>query len=329
MQTAVVIPFFQRSPGILRETLLALAAQTADIRPQVIIVDDGSPIDAASEIPAELARRADILVIRQPNQGAAVARNRAIQAVGERVEAIALLDSDDTWSPEHLARSLAQLRDGADLYVADCRLINGVHTMLDVEAFRRSGLVIPIGEDCFEYPGRSDFAPFHHLLIKGFFQTSSVVYRRRAFGHLRFDPAFRIGQDYLFFLSMLALRPRLVLSPATEVTCRRGVNVWAGRLAERRQLVASVLRVGRQLDWIEAHLGLDATAREIIGARRAIVARDLVHGLAGNGLTGDQIWPLALQILRHPRLGVEALRTAMRRTSGPSTLRDLLLRFAA
>ena len=49
----VVIPYFQRSPGVLRRALASIAAQRDCPLPvHVIVVDDASPVPSGPEIEA-------------------------------------------------------------------------------------------------------------------------------------------------------------------------------------------------------------------------------------------------------------------------------------
>ena len=48
----VVIPYFQRKPGLLNRALHSVAAQDGDHRLRVYVVDDGSPIPAEAELTA-------------------------------------------------------------------------------------------------------------------------------------------------------------------------------------------------------------------------------------------------------------------------------------
>ena len=89
---------------------------------EVIVVDDGS----TDETPAVLASFGDaIAVLSQQNEGPAVATNRAIaQARGRYVS---LLDADDVWLPDKLARQLALLeaRPEVGLVHGDMEVIDG------------------------------------------------------------------------------------------------------------------------------------------------------------------------------------------------------------
>jgi len=102
LPVSVVIPAFNRESTVGRAVASAWG-QTC--RPaEVIVVDDGS-----ADATAAAATAAGATVITQSNQGVSAARNRGIAAAS--CEWIALLDSDDEWLPDHLAR-LWQARGG-------------------------------------------------------------------------------------------------------------------------------------------------------------------------------------------------------------------------
>lgn len=89
---SVVIPTYNRV-RLLRECIESVADQSCPAY-EVIIVDDGSEEDISS-----VGKQYGSLVriIRQANQGQAVARNTGIEAATG--EYIAFLDSDDVWFP--------------------------------------------------------------------------------------------------------------------------------------------------------------------------------------------------------------------------------------
>jgi hypothetical protein len=93
---SVVIPCYNGAT-FLRETLDSVQTQTLPPL-EVLVVDDGSTDDSAAI--AE-TYGSPVRVIRQPNQGESVARNRGIDEA--RGEWVAFLDADDLWLPGKLA----------------------------------------------------------------------------------------------------------------------------------------------------------------------------------------------------------------------------------
>jgi glycosyltransferase involved in cell wall biosynthesis len=99
-RVSVIIPTYNRS-WCLAEAIDSVLSQTFQDR-ELIVVDDGS----TDNTPALLSRYGSRLrCLRQTNQGVSAARNHGIQAAGG--ELIALLDSDDLWQPDKLARQVA------------------------------------------------------------------------------------------------------------------------------------------------------------------------------------------------------------------------------
>ena len=92
----------------IAETIESVLGQTyADW--ELIIVDDGSR-DRTAEIAAEYAARDQrIQLFRQTNAGTAAARNNGMRIARGRY--IALLDADDVWDRDFLARQLSFMRE--------------------------------------------------------------------------------------------------------------------------------------------------------------------------------------------------------------------------
>jgi glycosyltransferase involved in cell wall biosynthesis len=98
---SVLIPVFNGA-RFIAAALESVAAQT--LAPyETIVVDDGST-DGSGDV---AARFPFVRVIRQENRGAAAARNRAVAEA--RGDYFALLDADDLWKPEKLARQMSVL----------------------------------------------------------------------------------------------------------------------------------------------------------------------------------------------------------------------------
>lgn len=225
----IVIPYYQREPGILARSLQSIARQREITgMAQVVIVDDSSPIPAIDEV--EQVREGfpfPIEIIIQPNGGPSAARNRALDALAGKVRYIAFLDSDDEWSENHLARALLALDQNHDVYFADLLQLGA-----EVSGFRRAGRIDPAqhpiltGADHLHvYQGDM----FEQILSGNIIGTPTVVYDAHRFPAIRFRSEFRnAGEDYLFWLDLNQAGARFAFSSCCEAVCGRGVNVYSG-----------------------------------------------------------------------------------------------------
>jgi GT2 family glycosyltransferase len=102
---SVVIPVFCRE-GTIERALASVTAQTLQDY-EILVVDDGST-DRTVEVVEALGLKGLKLIRHATNRGPAAARNTGITAAQGRW--IALLDSDDEWSRDKLARQLAAMQ---------------------------------------------------------------------------------------------------------------------------------------------------------------------------------------------------------------------------
>lgn len=100
---SVIIPCYKQA-HFLRESVGSLLAQTY-ARVEVVVVDDGSPDDAAAAV-ARLDQR--VVFIRQENRGACAARNAGIARSSG--ELLLFLDADDVLAPDAVALHMAARR---------------------------------------------------------------------------------------------------------------------------------------------------------------------------------------------------------------------------
>ena len=91
----------------LKETIDSVLSQTFD-NWELLFVDDCST-DNSLEIVRSYADERIRIFQNETNRGAAVSRNRAIEAANGRW--IAFLDSDDLWLPEKLEKQVAFMKD--------------------------------------------------------------------------------------------------------------------------------------------------------------------------------------------------------------------------
>lgn len=95
---SVVIPTYNRAK-LLLETLDSILSQTHSVS-EIIIVDDGSTDDTQAQVDA--LNHPLIRYIKQVNTGQNIARHNGVLLAN--YPWVALCDSDDLWSPDHLAR---------------------------------------------------------------------------------------------------------------------------------------------------------------------------------------------------------------------------------
>ncbi len=107
---SVVIPAYNAAAFIER-TLKSVSSQTWS-ELEILVVDDGST-DKTVDIVTRLAEKdARIKLLQQQNQGVSAARNLGIS--NARGDYIALLDADDTWMPEKIARQMEVFEDSPE-----------------------------------------------------------------------------------------------------------------------------------------------------------------------------------------------------------------------
>lgn len=186
---SVVIPLYNKVRTV-RRALESVAAQS--IRPlDIVVVDDGSNDGSAAVVETFIAEHPElpIKLVRQPNGGVSVARNRAIsECAGEFA---ALLDADDSWTADHLAESQALIEKYPDcgIYAASFRVDDG-RTLTDGDTPEREGVVDFFTESL-----------LHYVVI-----PSAAVLRRSVFEAAGgFPEGIRMGEDQYLWVKMARL----------------------------------------------------------------------------------------------------------------------------
>lgn len=229
--TAVVIPFYQRTPGILRRSLISVVAQEPPVSMTVVVVDDGSPLRAKAELEGfALPANVTVRVIEQVNGGPGAARNTALDEL-DAIDAdyVAFLDSDDEWDAKHLARAHSVLTSGATAYFANHRQLGQ-----EVPAFERAGRLdlshheaLPSAKSTYLYCGDM----LSQVISGNVIGTSTVVFNRqssRALAQVRFRAELRnAGEDYLFWIDLTVAGARWGFSTDVDAEYGAGVNIYS------------------------------------------------------------------------------------------------------
>jgi succinoglycan biosynthesis protein ExoW len=290
----VVIPYFQRTPGVLRRALASIAAQRGCALPvHVIVVDDASPVPAAAEVDPVGPCGYTLQIVVQPNGGPGAARNTGMSHAPPATRYLAFLDSDDEWTPDHLARAVEALSHGYDFYFTDL-----YHIGQTVGAFARRGRLVPADHPLL--PGASpDLHAYRGDLLDQTLRgnvigTPTVVYDFERFRDKRFRTEFaNAGEDYLFWMELAHAGARTAFSSRCEVHCGRGVNVYSGAGWGTEQ---HLLRIHNEIKFRKVAGRLFPVTPEQrahlaggIGELRVAFARDLLHRAAHG-----RKWPLGL-----------------------------------
>lgn len=174
---SVVIPCYNAA-RFLPEALHSAVTQTHPPL-EVLVIDDGST-DASAQVAENFG--APVRVLRQANQGEAVARNRGFdEASGEW---IAFLDADDVWHPTKLERQVALMSDNVVCVHSayyEFGASRGRNDKSGISAERRY---------------RVEFMSWNP-----FVSASSAVVRKDV--KARFPTWTKYGEDHIFFLDLL------------------------------------------------------------------------------------------------------------------------------
>ena len=117
-KVSIIIPAYNVADFIC-ETLNSVFSQTFEDY-EILVINDGSPdsLNLEKTLTPFFSR---IIYVKQPNGGAASARNTAI-FLG-RGELLAFLDGDDIWEPNYLEMQISKLeKNGFDLIYADAMM---------------------------------------------------------------------------------------------------------------------------------------------------------------------------------------------------------------
>jgi glycosyltransferase involved in cell wall biosynthesis len=218
------------SEPFLRETLDSVFAQTFQDY-ELVVVNDGSRDGTEGIVREYAAAGRPIRYHAQANAGLGAARNRALGLSSGEI--IAIIDHDDVWEPEKMARQMALFERaevgfvGSDALYID-REGRPLYRAAEVSALRRGAIL-------------------RELFLYNFIPCASVVMRRSAIAAAGgfFRPDFRIAEEYELFLRLAeASEFDFVADPLVRIRVRRGNSGWdaARERAEMLQAYEECLR---------------------------------------------------------------------------------------
>ncbi|WP_437192402.1 glycosyltransferase family 2 protein [Planctomicrobium sp. SH527] len=247
---SVVIPAYNAEKTIAR-TLESVLAQTHPLH-EVIVVDDGSR-DGTGDVVRAFGTRVQYL--KQANAGPAAARNHGVRV--STGDWIALLDSDDAWLPEKIAKQASCILDDVAI----------IHTYTLQDRFRTEREL-----------------NFDVLWEHNHIGTSTVVFNKSVFesvGGFGEDRALIGAEDYNLWLRMASTGKRIVTvreeltvyTPAENSLSQQTPKVIKAELlnmdllAERFQLPAKMV-TDKRAALLEEYSGALFWERELPLARK-------------------------------------------------------------
>lgn len=213
---AAIIPVLNRPRAVI-EALDSVLAQTLPPA-KLIVVDDGSTDDTAARVEEWIAVKRppfEARLIRQPNSGAAAARNRGV-AEAPDCDLLAFLDSDDLWPADYLRRVTESFDQNPESVAASVDRVN--HDFATNEVHPHSYA---------EYEkGCRNVTTI--IFMDGPPGTPNTVIRANAFQQVGgFDSRWPTGQDYDLLLRV-SLLGRWLHVPGEPVVTRNHLEVITG-----------------------------------------------------------------------------------------------------
>lgn len=238
----IVLPAFNGAT-VIRKALDSAIAQ--DVPSRIFVVDDGS-----NDNSADIARSygPTVTVVSQENRGVSGARNTGLRL--GTAPFVALIDQDDAWYPDKLARQLKVMAEHPSVGIV----------FTDMRVVRVDGSVVEDGflsvTESYAKIGRQPIGDAAYMLAEdlgqavgrfNFIAPSTTLLRRSAIEMIGgFDESFRFIDDADCWLRLLnrwrgaVIEDRLVLSLAWEGCAS---NQWDKLILERIELGRKIARI--------------------------------------------------------------------------------------
>lgn len=184
---STIIPTYNRRDDVVVAIRTALAQSYPS--QEIIVVDDGSTDGTSSLLESEFGSA--LRILRTERLGVSGARNHGM--VAARGDYIALLDSDDEWLPEKLAKQVAFLEERPDfgMVMTDVAQMNRERTTFAVLRRREA---VPVDGDV-----------VRHVLRQPALVPASILLRRRVLDDVgMFDTTLPTAEDIDFHLRVAA-----------------------------------------------------------------------------------------------------------------------------
>lgn len=314
----IIIPYFQREPGILSRALRSVFAQThPDF--EIVVVDDASPVPAENDIHEfSLEERARITVIKQPNAGPGGARNMGMDHVPSDTSYVAFLDSDDEWTPDHLKNAVHSLSlFDADCYWASIKGGEEFSYHVAIADLANADDTVRLAED----PPVVEIHDMAGTMLRSwsFLHLSCMVIGKTLFREVRFDAALRLAaEDVLFFYDCVRKSRRTVLCEAFGAVRGEGVNIFHGIGSDSPLFLKQQFNTWVALDHLASRVPHGAQDRASIETCKQTARNQALWGQARllRARKPPQLKQLAQWAWRDPKLLRSAVDLAVGKMSG-------------
>ncbi|SFH26103.1 glycosyltransferase family 2 protein [Ensifer sp. OV372] len=309
----VIIPYYQKEPGILRRALAAVFAQSyQDFH--VLVIDDQSPYSIDEELrPLADGERARVTVIRQDNKGPGGARNTGLDNVPADAAFAAFLDSDDIWTTDHLQNAVDSMsRFGADCYWASITGGEAFYYHFGIADLEASDTVVRLQES----PLVVEIPDLSNVMLRNwsFLHLSCMVVGRRLFETVRFDAELRLAaEDVLFFCDCILAANRVVLCDAAGAVRGEGINIFHSIDNDSPQFLQQQFNTFVALETLEHRLSRKPSAVASIQSYQHTARRQALWSQARRlkRRKSPQFRLLARWVLRDPKLLQSAFELAV------------------
>lgn len=164
---SIVIPTYNGGDYLVKTLESALAQDYPNT--EIIVVDDGSPMDIASLV---RVFGSQVTLLSQPNSGPGAARNLGARA--SKGEFIAFLDHDDLWAPSKISEQASML-----IKNPDCGLVYCYPSLIDeggVKIENTAPSHFPSGSVLEDFIKRNRITTFSAVMVRtsAFFEVGGI-----------------------------------------------------------------------------------------------------------------------------------------------------------
>ncbi|XLS28482.1 glycosyltransferase family 2 protein [Flavobacteriaceae bacterium M23B6Z8] len=221
VKISIIIPTYNRA-SLIAETLDTILAQTFTDW-ECILVDDHSTDRTAEVLEAYTKKDVRIQWVLRPEdrpKGANACRNYGLEL--SNGEFIQWFDSDDLMLPDFLRNKISFFKSSTDCVISKCR---DLHNSGDTSAIKK-----------YQNNENNDFTFKNYLRGTFFCFTPDLMIRKNKVIDTEFNEHLQSGQEYHFFLKLLAFSRLQTVFINKELTLRRIHDGSVQELQKKDQL---------------------------------------------------------------------------------------------